>query len=218
MIERLPRTRLLARDLDRLVESAGPDGLQGTTICMIAGLGSLAISDHEPPDPVHGLDYKEALLAERNNLRTALVSGARLKALLHPPRRFANAMLPERLRVRYRRMIGLLEGRSDINGNPAAAAADMAAMNRCEFALTPVPPHNILIIGETVAYEGMKRGGTHGYEMTHCETSAEGLRELIQQFDQFFEASRNEMVRSHPPDGRLLEQLRAFLREAEENS
>jgi len=40
---------------------------------------------------------------------------------------------------------------------------------------------NVFIIGETVAYEGMKRGGTGGFEMTHCETSAEGLRELIQQ-------------------------------------
>ncbi len=210
---RLTRTRLLVRDLQRLVDNVGPDGLRDVTIRIVAGLSSLAISDHEPNDPGVDAEYVEALLAERDTLRSVLLLGARLKAVLNPPRRFAKSMLPERLRVRYERLIGLLEGRSDIV-EKKVAASDVAAITRCEFALTPVPMPNLFIIGENVAYEGMKRGGTGGFEMTHCETGADGVRDLIQQFDRLFEDSRREMLRAHPPDGRLTEQLRNFFHEA----
>lgn len=73
---------------------------------------------------------------------------------------------------------------------------------------------NVFIIGQEVAYEGMKRGGSGGFEMTHCETNTEGLRELIHEFEQFFEDSRRDMIRTHPPDGRLIEQLKRFYQEA----
>jgi len=211
---RLPRTRLLVRDLQRLVESAKNRSLDGVVIRMVAGLGSLAISDHEPPDPEAGVEYKDNLIAERDLVREALLLGARMKSILNPPRRFAKAMLPERLHIRYERLIGLLEGRSDITNDDAVARADLDAIQRCEFVLTPVPMSNLIIIGETVAYEGMKRGGSSGFEMTHCETSSHGLRELIQQFDRLFDDSRNAMLRTHPPDGRVCDQLRAFFQEA----
>jgi hypothetical protein len=211
---RLPRTRLLVRDLQRLVDSVGPNGLKGVTIRIVAGLGSLAISNNEPAYHIFEADYYESLIAERDTLRKALLQGACMKAVINPPRRFAEAVLPERLRVRFERLISLLEGRSDIVDDPQAAVEDVAAIKQCEFVLSPVPLPNLLIIGEMVAYEGMKRGGTGGFDMTHCETSADGLRDLIQQFDRFFDGSRRDMVRTHPPDGRLLEQLRNFYREA----
>jgi hypothetical protein len=211
---RLPRTRLLVRDLQRLVDTAGSGGLKNVTIRIAAGLGSLAISDNEPVDPTLDAEYHESLIAERNMLRKVLVLGANLKAVINPPRRFTQAMLPERLRVRYERLIGLFDGHSDILGDPQLAAEDVDVMKQCEFALSPVPMPNVFIISDCVAYEGMKRGGTGGFEMTHCETSADALRELIRQFDRFFEDSRQEMLTSHPPDGRLGEQLRGFYREA----
>jgi hypothetical protein len=37
---------------------------------------------------------------------------------------------------------------------------------------------------------------------------------MITQFDRLFEDSRDEMIRAHPPDGRLAEQLRNFYEEA----
>src|SRR5262249_48471268 len=114
---------------------------------------------------------------------------------------------------RYRRLIGLLEGKSDIR-NRNAAAQDLKAIKRCEITLSPVPMPNVFILGETVAYEGMKRGGAGGFEMTHCETRKAELAILIQQFDDFFSESRKEMIRTHPPDGRVLEQLRQFFKEA----
>jgi hypothetical protein len=211
---RLPRTRLLVRDLRRLADTAGPAGLKNVTIRIVAGLGSLAISNNEPVDPTLEAEYHESLLAERDALRKALLLGAQLKAVINPPRRFTQAMLPERLRVRYERLIGLFEGRSDISNDAQGAADDLVAITQCEFTLSPVPMPNLFIIGENVAYEGMKRAGTGGFEMTHCETSADGLRELIRQFDRLFEDSRDEMVRAHPPDGRLAEQLRNFYEEA----
>jgi len=204
----------LVRDLERLIDTAEPKRLERTTIRIAAGLSSIAISEKEPGDPELGIEYRDALLAERNALRKALLRGVRLKAVLNPPRRFTQAMLPERLCMRYERLIGLLEDRSDIRRNPKAAAEDVKAMKQCQFALSPVPMPNVFIIGDQVAYEGMKRAATGGFEMTHCETSPEGLSELIQQFDRFFQESRNEMVRAHPPDGRLAEQLRNFYREA----
>ncbi|EKD33627.1 MAG: hypothetical protein ACD_75C02639G0003 [uncultured bacterium] len=211
---RLPRTRLLVRDLQRLVDSAGPNGLKGVTIRIVAGLGSLAISNNEPSDLTFEADYYESLIAERNMLRKALLQGACMRAVINPPRRFAQAMLPERLRVRFERLIGLLEGRSDIADDPQAVGEDLAAIKQCEFVLSPVPMPNLFIIGEMVAYEGMKRGGSGGFDMTHCETSADGLRDLIQQFDRLFDDSRRDMVRTHPPDGRLVEQLKIFYSEA----
>ena len=211
---RLPRTRLIVRDLQRLVEQAGPKGLSGVTIRMVAGLGSLAISHRESPDPLEGSDYLGNLLAERDWLRRALLRGARLKAVLNPPRRFAQSMLPERLRARYERLIGLLEGRSDIDDDSVAAAEDIKAMEQCDFALSPVPSPNLFLIDEVVAYEGMKRGGAAGYEMTHCEKSPNALRDLIQQFDRLYEDSHRDMVRRRPPDGQLLEQLKFIYREA----
>jgi hypothetical protein len=68
--------------------------------------------------------------------------------------------MPERLRVRFERLMGLLEGRSDNVDDSNAAAEDLDAMKQCEFTLTPVPMPNLMIIGDQVAYEGMKRSGT----------------------------------------------------------
>ncbi len=39
-------------------------------------------------------------------------------------------------------------------------------------------------------------------------------RDLIEQFDRFFEASRHHMLRAHPPDGRVAGQLRNSCQEA----
>ena len=211
---RLPRTRLIVRDLQRLVDSAGQNGLKGVTIRIVAGLGSLAISNNESAGQTVKADYYESLIAERNTLRKALLLGASMKAVINPPRRFAQALLPERLQVRFARLIGLLEGRSDITDDPQVAEEDLAAIKQCEFVLSPVPMPNLFLIGEMVAYEGMKRGGTGGFDMTHCETSADGLRDLTQQFDRFYDGSRRDMIHTHPPDGRLLEQLKNFYREA----
>jgi len=212
---RLPRTLMLVENLQRIIDRAGTKGLQGTIIRVVANLSSLAISEHEPKDSALGDEYHNALLAERDTLRNALIRGARLKAVLNPPRHFTKAQMPDRLSARYRRLIGLLEGRSDIKRNPNAAAEDLKAIKQCEFVVCPVPMPNLMIIGDEVAYEGMKRSNAGGFEMTHCETEAHELRELAKQFDKFFDESKIEMARSHPPHGGLLEQLRAFHREAD---
>ncbi len=213
---RLARTRILVRDLQRLVDSAGPNGLKGVTIRIVAGLGSLAISNNEPVYDTYEADYYKSLIAERDMLRKVLLQGACMKAVINPPRRFFQEMLPERLRVRFERLIGLLEGRSDIVDDHQAANEDLIAIQQCEFVLSPVPMPNVFVIGAIVAYEGMKRGASGGYDMTHCETSADGLRDLIQKFDRLFDDSRRDMVRNHPPDGQLLKQLKSFYREATE--
>ncbi len=210
---RKPRTLKLTQDLERLVSAAEPRELSHITIRIVASLSSLAISEQEPADPSVDPEYFKALLAERNALRKVLLHGARLKAVLNPPRRLTRAMLPERLRVRYKRLIDLLEGRSDIS-DPDAAAEDLAAVKNCEFALSPVPMPNLFIIGSMAAYEGMKRGGAGGFEMTHCEKNVVELGGLILQFDELFEDSRREMVRARPPDGQFLEQLRKHYLEA----
>lgn len=61
---RLPRTRMLVRDLQRLIDHAGSKILKGTTIRIAAGLSSIAISDQDPADPELGIEYRNALLAE----------------------------------------------------------------------------------------------------------------------------------------------------------
>jgi hypothetical protein len=210
----LSRTKMIVRDLQKLIKGGERKRLEGVTIRIVAGLSSLAISDNEPADAKADGEYIKALLEERNALRDALLRGARLKAVLNPPRRFAQSLKPERLSVRYKRMVGLLQGRSDIKGDPTAAKKDLAAMKNCEFTLSPVPMPNLLIIDDTIAYEGLKRGGTGGFEMTHWETNTEELHHLILEFDRFFDDSKRDMLHTHPPDGCLAKQLQDFFEEA----
>lgn len=210
---RLPRTRVIVRELQRLIDSGGKKGLKGVTIRVVAGLSSLAISDHEPVNR-SAAEYHRELIKERNLLQEALVRGARLKAVLNPIRRFPKGMLPDRLRVRYERLIGLLQGRSDIRRNPRMAARDLKAFKQCQFVLSPVPMPNLLIIGDTVAYEGMKRAGTGGFEMTHCETNPAAVQEMIGQFDEFFDESHEDTSIAHPTSKALAESLQRFLDEA----
>ena len=68
-------------------------------------------------------------------------------------------MLPPRLRVRYKRLIGLLEGHSDIP-DEAAAGEVVVAILQFSFGLSPVPLPNLFIIEDPIGYEGMKRAGT----------------------------------------------------------
>lgn len=72
---RLPRTRMIVRDLQRLIDQAGTKGMAGVTIRIVAGLGSLAISNNEPADAGLGDEYHKALLDERDVLRKALLRG-----------------------------------------------------------------------------------------------------------------------------------------------
>jgi hypothetical protein len=210
---RIQRTKLIVRDLQRLVDNVGQCDLANITIRISAGLSSLAISDHEPLESSEK-EYRDLLLLERDTLRTVLSLGARLKVILNPPRRFAQARLPIRLRIRYERLIGLLEGRSDLKDCCQEALEDIAVLKHCDFVLNPIPMPNLFIIGETVAYEGIKRSVATGFEMTHCEKDSDVLKEMITYFDQLFEDSRLEMIRTHPPDGAILEQLKAFYHEA----
>lgn len=209
---RVARTKFVERDLRHAVELPEWTPPEGLTIRVTASLTSMAISDREPLDGALSREYVDLLFAERDALRAALLNGATLHAVLNPPRRFAQEMQPARLRARYERLIGLLEGRSDLlSGN---ADADVAAMARCRFALSPVPMPNLLIIGDRVAYEGIKRGGAGGFDLTHCETDPTALAKMTQQFDAFFNGSHRDMVRSHPPDGQVVGQLKAYLQEA----
>jgi len=203
---RLPRTRLIVRDLRKLLKTK--TALAGVTIRVVAGLSSLAISDHEPRDGQVEPEYFEALIEERNALRDVLMRGARLKAVLNPPRQFAQTLSPPRLRARFERLIGLLEGRSDIRDSKTAAADDVKVMKRCHFTISPVPMPNLFVIGERVAYEGVKRGGTPGFAMTHCETESNALRDLITKFDELFEVSERERIRLNTARRPVVHQLR----------
>jgi hypothetical protein len=208
------RTQLLVRDLRILLDSTGRKSLDGVRIRIVAGLSSLAISDREPPDPSLDPEYLKQLVEERNLLRRLLVRGARMRAVLNPPRRFPPSMSPERLSARYDRLIALLEGGSDHRRGSVAAREDKLAIKQCEFTLTPVSMPNLFIIDDKVAYEGLKRGGKGGYEMTHCEAGADAVRELVKEFDRLFDESQREMLQTHPRDGRIAEQLRGFYEEA----
>lgn len=211
---RLPRTKMIVHDLKKIIPEEDNKRLDGVTIRIIAGLGSLAISNNEPPDSKFDEEYFEALLQERDLLKKALLKGAKLKAILNPPRRFAKALSPSRLSTRYERLIGLLEGKSDFKDDPNAVNEDLEAIKNCEFVLSPVPMPNQFIIGDTIAYEGMKRGGMGGFEMTHWETDKEELRQLSEQFDRLFEESKQDMIHIHPPDGQISKQLSMFYKEA----
>ena len=209
----LKRTRRIVQDLEGLLASAAQKPLHAT-IRVVATFGSLAISDHEAADARAGMEYQIEILRERKALRDLLLRGAQLKGVLNPPRRYAVPEARDRLQPRFKRLLGLLAGKSDIHDDPQAAADDVQAIKQCEFVLNSVSRPNLYILGEEVAYEGMKRGGAAGFEMTHRETDPNALRSLIEGFDRLFNESRHEMKRTHPPDGRLVEQLQSIYDEA----
>ena len=117
--------------------------------------------------------------------------------------------------ARYQRLIRLLELRANAGSIASADQNDRMAIENCAFALSPVPMPNLLIVGNTIAYEGMKRGTARGFEKTHCETDPNAVTELIKDFERVYQASCLENERTHPPDCRLLERLREYLFEAE---
>lgn len=211
---RMERTGSIIKDLKGLVERAKGKRPLDTTIRLIAGLGSLAISEHEPIDPVDGSTYNAKLIEERNALRGALLAGAELKAILNPPRPLhSSEHLQPRHCARYERLIGLLEGKSDMRDH-AEVDQDIRAIKRCRFALSPVPMPNLFIIGGQVAYEGVKRGGRSGFEMTHCETKPEGVEKLIEQFDMLFADSLSIVPIGSNSNDYFLEQLKRCYAEA----
>jgi len=207
---RLVRTKMIVKDLKKLTKQADRKRCNGVVIRIVASLGSLAITDNEPLDAKGGSEYLHCLIEERDALRSALLRGALLKAVINPPRRFAQSSIPERVIMRYQRMIELLEGCRNMTGNEE----DREVMKQCEFTLSPVPMPNLFIIDDTIAYEGMKRCGEGGFEMTHWETDKDELRQLIEGFDRFFEDSKRDMMHTHHPDGQIATQLRAFFEEA----
>lgn len=212
---RKQRTEHIAATLKRILEKNPRKRHDGLVIRSCAGLSSLAISDSEPADPELGESYKTVLCEERDYLRNLLARGAQLRAVLNPPRIFTRDQQPERLTARYNRLIHLLELRGTAKNLDGADEEDRLAIENCEFALSPVPMPNLLIVGDTIAYEGMKRGTTRGFEKTHCETDPNALADLIADFERVFQASSLENRRTHPPNGRTLERLKEYLREAQ---
>jgi hypothetical protein len=216
---RLQRTKIIVRDLQRLLDpplnggnggpTTGSTPLDGTVIRIAAGLGSLAISDDEPVDQNEGEEYNHWLREERNWLREVLVRGARMRMLINPPRVFAQHMVSRRLKARYRRLIRLLRGDSD-QTDQAARDKDLRAMQQCEWALNPVPMPNQLILGERVAYEGFKRSSRWGFERTHCETSPAAISALVTDFDRHFQACA--AAKSAPAE--IADELQTLLDEA----
>jgi hypothetical protein len=181
------RTRRIFGDLKAMSSpSAGQQDLSGMTIRVIAGLSSVAISNHEPPpsDPVEA-EYNELLKRERDTYRELLVAGANLKAVLNPPTQYAPGRDWRRLDIRYQRLIGLLEGRSD-QTNPVQATADLAMMKQCEFVVTEIPHPNTLILGDVVVHEGIKRGSGRGFEMTYRITVKSEVRRATTDFEDLF--------------------------------
>jgi hypothetical protein len=212
---RLERTSHIVSALNRVLGEGSSKGFDGLVIRTYASLSSLAISDHEPDDPELGVPYHDALLEERNSLRSLLARGAHLRAVLNPPRAFTEDQMPERLKARYQRLIHLLEMRSHNAKVCDEDQQDFAAIKNCEFTLSPVPMPNLLIIGNVVAYEGMKRRTSRGFEKTHCESDPNAVAEMIAEFDRVFHASAFENQQTHPPDGRLLERLKKYFFEAD---
>lgn len=210
---RVARTKTIVHDLAKLISHPTRKSLDGLIIRTVSGLGSLAISDLEPLGENPDLEYMQALQMERDTLREVLIRGATLKAVLNPPRRFAESMQPERLKVRYRRLIGLLTSIED-SLSPDVTLKDVVAMRNCDFVVSPIPMPNQFVIGNVIAYEGVKRGGTGGFDLTHWETDAEEVGEICSQFDQFFDDSKRDMESLRLRKGSLVHQLREFYKEA----
>ena len=118
------------------------------------------------------------------------------------------------MQARYKRLIQLLETRRGTNRKPMGWAMVQKVIKQCEFVISPVPMPHLFIIGDRVAYEGMKRGGSSGFGMTHCENNPDALKPMIEQFDRFFASSREDMILARPPDGQVAKQLHEFYEEA----
>ena len=68
---------------------------------------------------------------------------------------------------------------------------------------------NLFMIGDLVAYEGMKRGGKKGFDMTHRETHKDALHDMATQFDDLFHRSQQ-----NTPGNKVLAELHGFYDQA----
>lgn len=211
----LARTKIIVQHLDFVLQRELQAGkINELVIRTISGLGSLSISDREPFDASFEPEYVRHLRLERDKLRELLSRGARLKAIIMPPRRIGSEELSERLKRRYQRLIALLEGGSDFPAGSEEARLDQLAIRNCEIVLAPVPSPNLMIIGNQIAFEGIKRGGQAGFSRTHCETNPTVIHDMITQFDEHFAHCKNDLIRRESVDGLLLDQLKRCYQQA----
>jgi hypothetical protein len=190
------RTRRIVADLEALLKNPR-SFLESLTIRVQAGLSSIAICENEPrPARPRGQDAAGLLVKERDLLRRLIKEGASAKVILCPPigRWVTENESFAYLKLRYERMIALLE-------NKLSDQADNAFRSeRCEILLAPFRGNNLLILGDSLFYEGVKVDIAGGFSLTTRVTHAGSVAARVHAFDKLFEDAKKYTLRYHAQD------------------
>lgn len=190
------RTRRIVADLNALLKS-NRSFVRSSTIRVQAGLSSIAICEDEPrPARPGGQGAAGLLVKERDLLRRLINEGASAKVILCPPigRWVTENESFAYLKLRYERMIALLENKlSD-------QADDAFRSENCEIILAPFRGNNLLILGDSLFYEGVKVDIAGGFSLTTRVTHAGSVAARVHAFDKLFEDARKYTLRYHSPD------------------
>lgn len=187
----------------------------------IAGLSSLAISEHElmkePAPPSEELRlYPELLQRERDHLLDLLDQGARMQMILHPPVKYEPKRGWIRLALRYRRMIRLLQGGSD-SADTERQRQDRLVRERCSTAFVQVTEPNTLILGDRIGFEVFRRAEVRGFEGTYWTTKRSQVDDLIRTFDHKFAAAGGVWADGPVDQTAAIAQLQAACEEFRQN-
>lgn len=194
------RTQEIIRACDLYSDHLANFGPEDLTIRSMAGVASLAISDHESEEPDN---YQKWLLDERNCLLRLLGQGAKMRLILHPPTERDLGKPWERLAMRMHRMIGLLEGKSDSTVNEIRRL-DKLVSQQCDVTISKSSYHNTLMLGQQKCFEALRRGIGRGFATTYWTTTRSEVCELTQNFDSVYD----ECQRSVPDNGAAINKLK----------
>lgn len=191
IVDAVARTQRIVEAGRRILEEWETGRNQGPRMVRtIAGLASLAISEHEQtrePPAASGQEelYRNLLQLERDTLLELLARGAEFRMILRPPEKWEPKRGYVRLALRLRRMIALLEGRSD-SRDPRRQELDRLVRERCAVVIVTVSESNTLILGDQIAFEVFRRGSERGFDGTYWTSRRRQVADLTAAFDQKF--------------------------------
>jgi hypothetical protein len=168
---RIERTRLITNDLVTLLHSTT---VATETVWSSAFLSTLSIGQNDPY-PLDEQPHLTQLLAERDVLLALARKGCRLRFFISP----ANENHIRRSSINF----GILRTEQLL----AFLKSDEPALAAIDWVVSEFETKNLYIIGHLSCFEGYKKGGLHGYELTLRQTSRDVIDANIDFYDGVFE-------------------------------
>lgn len=182
----LERTRSVVSDFKRLADLPDEE-LRGETVWFSGFLSTFAISEEERFEKEE-IDYKLALLEEREGLLIVARRGCSVRCIITPPSKYdlVDTRLPWALQ-RLKTLLRFLESKDP-------------ALSNIEWVISPFRQKNFYIIGRICFSEGFKAGVERGYTLTLRQSDPQAIASSTALHRKLFERLRLHTLITYPPN------------------